>query len=45
MFTDGSWVITRFSGTEPLLRVFAEAGTTEQAQRLVDTVQDYYQLH
>lgn len=45
VFADDSWVITRFSGTEPLLRVFAEAGTTEQAQRLVDTVQDYYQLH
>ncbi len=31
-FRDGSWVICRFSGTEPLLRVAAEAETPETAQ-------------
>lgn len=31
-FTDGSWVICRFSGTEPLLRMAAEGGTRQQAQ-------------
>jgi len=30
-FKDGSWVITRFSGTEPLVRMFAEAETEEKA--------------
>ena len=30
-FADGSWVICRFSGTEPLLRMAAEAETAEQA--------------
>ena len=35
-FADGSWVICRFSGTEPLLRMAAEAETVEQAQRYID---------
>ncbi len=30
-FDDGSWVICRFSGTEPLLRLAAEAQTAETA--------------
>ena len=31
-FTDGSWVICRFSGTEPLLRMAAEAERKETAE-------------
>ena len=31
-FSDDSFVICRFSGTEPLLRIFAEASTAELAQ-------------
>lgn len=31
-FTDGSWVICRFSGTEPLLRMASEGSTPEQAK-------------
>lgn len=31
-FTDGSWVICRFSGTEPLLRMAAEGSTKAQAE-------------
>ena len=31
-FTDGTWVICRFSGTEPLLRIAAEGNTPEQVQ-------------
>mgnify|MGYP002621121283 CR=1 FL=1 len=30
-FTDGSWVICRFSGTEPLLRMAAEQGCNKLA--------------
>ena len=33
--TDGSWVICRFSGTEPLLRMAAEAETGEKAETLI----------
>ncbi len=35
-FADGSWVICRFSGTEPLLRMAAEAETREAAQASMD---------
>ena len=31
-FADGSWVICRFSGTEPLLRMAAEAPSKAQAE-------------
>ena len=34
-FEDGSWVICRFSGTEPLLRMAAEAETGEQAEAYI----------
>lgn len=30
-FKDGSWIICRFSGTEPLLRMAAEGETRAQA--------------
>lgn len=35
-FADGSFVICRFSGTEPLLRIFAEASEAATAQRYID---------
>ena len=34
-FADGSWVICRFSGTEPLLRMAAEAESSERAEALI----------
>ena len=34
-FDDGSWVICRFSGTEPLLRMAAEANSGEKADQLI----------
>jgi len=33
---DGAWVLVRFSGTEPLLRIYAEAETQDAVQRLLD---------
>lgn len=33
-FKDNSWVIARFSGTEPLVRIFAEAESEEKAVKL-----------
>jgi phosphomannomutase len=35
---DGSWLLVRPSGTEPVLRIYSEASTPEQAQLLVDEV-------
>lgn len=34
-FTDGSWIICRFSGTEPLLRMAAEGESPEQASEYI----------
>ncbi len=34
-FADGSWVICRFSGTEPLLRIAAEGNTRHQAENYI----------
>lgn len=35
-FDDGSWLLLRPSGTEPVVRVYAEATTQERARELVD---------
>lgn len=35
---DGSWLLVRPSGTEPVLRIYAEASTAEQAKSLVEDV-------
>ena len=37
-FTGGGWVTIRFSGTEPLLRVFAEMPTDDEARATADAV-------
>ncbi len=36
MYLDGGWVIVRFSGTEPRVRIFAEAETRQAAKDLVE---------
>lgn len=43
-FDGGGWVTIRFSGTEPLLRVFAEMPTREQADATAVAVAAYYGL-
>ena len=32
---DGAWLLIRFSGTEPLLRIYGEASSPERVERLV----------
>ena len=44
VFTDGSWVICRFSGTEPLLRIAAEGNTKEQAQSYVRAWKEFLEI-
>ena len=39
-FDDG-WLAVRFSGTEPLLRIYAEAGSPEKVASLLDAAQEY----
>lgn len=40
-FDDGAFVICRFSGTEPLLRIFAEASDAAMAERLVEVTKEF----
>jgi len=37
---DGSWLLVRFSGTEPLVRIYAECGTMEEVQKLIQYGQE-----
>ena len=43
-FADSGWVTIRFSGTEPLLRVFCEMPTRDRAKAIAAGVADYYGL-
>ncbi|MCL1868949.1 MAG: NTP transferase domain-containing protein [Promicromonosporaceae bacterium] len=38
---DGGWALLRFSGTEPLLRMVAEAASPEQATELLDWLKGF----
>lgn len=35
LLADGSWLLIRFSGTEPLLRIYAESDSPERVSRLL----------
>jgi phosphomannomutase len=41
VFENGSWVLMRLSGTEPLVRVYTEAASLEESQRLADDTQKW----
>ncbi|MFN3016670.1 phosphoglucomutase/phosphomannomutase family protein [Vibrio coralliilyticus] len=43
-FKNGGWVIARFSGTEPLLRIFAEMADKETAEGIVEQFKTFLQL-
>ena len=34
--TDGSWLLVRFSGTEPLLRIYAESDSPSRVENLLE---------
>jgi phosphomannomutase len=36
ILSDGSWLLIRFSGTEPLVRIYSEASSKEQVQTILD---------
>ncbi|WP_425954645.1 NTP transferase domain-containing protein [Xylanimonas sp. McL0601] len=38
---DGAWALLRFSGTEPVLRMVAEAGSPEKARELLDWLKGF----
>ena len=41
---NGGWVIARFSGTEPLLRIFCEMPTQEDTKKICDRFENYFAL-
>ncbi|MFV0414242.1 MAG: phosphoglucomutase/phosphomannomutase family protein [Oscillospiraceae bacterium] len=43
-FKNGGWAIARFSGTEPLLRIFCEMPTEKEAAETADTLQSFLNL-
>ena len=43
-FTNGGWATIRFSGTEPVLRVFAEMEHLEDAEAVAATIADHLGL-
>lgn len=43
-FENGGWLLIRFSGTEPILRVFCEMPQKEDSIILCDKVKKYFQL-
>jgi phosphomannomutase len=43
-FKNGGWVVARFSGTEPLLRIFCEMPDAEQAKTVSEIYEDFLGL-
>lgn len=43
-FENGGWISVRFSGTEPLLRIFSEMPTNEDAQKIAKVFEDFLSL-
>lgn len=37
-FKNGGWIICRFSGTEPIIRIFCEQKTEEEANKITNTM-------
>lgn len=43
-FKNGGWVIARFSGTEPLLRIFCEMQSEEDARKICESYEAFLEL-
>lgn len=43
-FRNGGWVVARFSGTEPLLRIFCEMGSAKEAVTVSELFEEYLNL-
>ena len=44
LFPSGAWLLARFSGTEPLLRIYAEAESLEEVEGLLDGAEAFLDL-
>ncbi|MGC8543591.1 MAG: phosphoglucomutase/phosphomannomutase family protein, partial [Vulcanisaeta sp.] len=36
IFDDNSWILIRGSGTEPVIRIYAEAGSRDRLERIIN---------
>lgn len=43
-FANGGWVVARFSGTEPLIRIFCEMPTAKDARTVSEIYEDFLKL-
>ena len=43
-FKTGGWIIARFSGTEPLLRIFCEMGDPKDAVRMCESFEEFLDI-
>ncbi|MDR2045304.1 MAG: phosphoglucomutase/phosphomannomutase family protein [Clostridium sp.] len=43
-FENGGWVVARFSGTEPLLRIFCEMPQEQQAKEVIRIYEEFLEL-
>ncbi|MCY6371360.1 phosphoglucomutase/phosphomannomutase family protein [Clostridium ganghwense] len=43
-FKDGGWISTRFSGTEPVLRIFAEMDKKEKCLKVIEVFKEFLEL-
>ena len=43
-FENGGWVVIRFSGTEPLLRIFCEMPARSDAVAVCDLIRAHFQI-
>ena len=44
LFESNAWLLARFSGTEPLLRIYAEADSPEVVEKLLDGAQSFLEV-
>lgn len=44
-FQNGGWIIARFSGTEPLLRIFCEMDDQKEAKKVCQIFEDFLELN
>lgn len=44
MLEDGSWVMVRFSGTEPLVRIYCETSSTKRVKACLSEIKSYIGL-
>ena len=41
LLDDGSWILMRKSGTEPVVRIYAEAGSDEKLEKIIKSARDF----